>query len=166
MNEPRLWIEKLGLLPHPEGGFYREVYRSGDRIPPGCLPERFPGPRALATSIYYLLRGGEVSCFHRLRSDEVWNFYLGGRLTIAVIRPTGELEEIHLGAGLGAGERLQAIVPAGQWFGAWVADPDSFSLTGCTLSPGFEFEDFELGARAELLSLYPRHRSAILKLTR
>jgi uncharacterized protein len=166
MNEAKLWIERLELVPHQEGGYYREVYRSPDVISPSCLPPRFPGFRALATSIYYLLPGGQVSFFHRLRSDEIWNFCLGSRLTIAIIRPSAELEELNLGTDFEAGETLQAVVPAGQWFGASVAHPDSFSLTGCTLSPGFDFEDFELGARDELLSLYPQHRSAILKLTR
>jgi predicted cupin superfamily sugar epimerase len=166
MNEARLWIERLGLVPHQEGGYYREIYRSPDLISPSCLPPRFPDFRTLATSIYYLLPGGQVSFFHRLRSDEIWNFFLGSRLTLAVIRPSGKLEELNLGREFESGEVLQAVVPAGQWFGAFVAEPDSFSLAGCTLSPGFDFEDFELGARDELLRCYPQHRSLILKLTR
>ena len=89
MDEASLWIERLGLVPHREGGFYREVYRSADLVSPACLPPGFAGSRALATSIYYLLRAGQVSLFHRLRSDEIWNFHLGGRLTLAVIRPDG-----------------------------------------------------------------------------
>jgi uncharacterized protein len=166
MNEADLWIERLGLIPHREGGFYREVYRSADLISRAGLPARFPGARALATSIYYLLRGDQVSFFHRLRSDEIWCFGLGSRLTIAVIRPSGELQEINLGKDFDAGEALQCVVPAGQWFGASVVASDSFSLASCTLSPGFDFEDFELGARDQLLNLYPQHRATILKLTR
>jgi hypothetical protein len=166
MNEAALWIERLGLIPHREGGYYREVYRSTDLISPAGLPARFPGERALATSIYYLLRSEQVSLFHRLRSDEIWCFCLGSRLTIAVIRPSGELEEVNLGRDFEAGESLQSVVPAGRWFGASVAAPDSFSLVSCTLCPGFDGEDFELGAREQLLSLYPQHRSTILKLTR
>ena len=90
----------------------------------------------------------------------------GGRLTLAIIRPAGGLEEINLGQDFSAGEVLQAVIRAGQWFGAFVAEPDSFALAGCTLSPGFDFADFELAGRAELLGQYPQHRSTILKLAR
>ena len=166
MDEASRWIERLGLVPHQEGGFYREVYRSAGLVPPACLPPGFAGSRALATSIYYLLQNGQVSVFHRLRSDEIWNFHLGGRLIIAVLRPSGALEEVSLGADYSAGEVLQTVVPAGLWFGAWVADPDSFSLAGCTLSPGFDVDDFELASRDDLLLRYPRHRPTILRLTR
>ncbi len=166
MDEASLWIERLGLVPHREGGFYREAYRSADLISPACLPPGYAGSRALATLIYYLLRAGQVSLFHRLRSDEIWHFHLGGRLTLAVIRPTGALEEINLGANFPAREVLQAVVPAGQWFGAWVAESGAFSLAGCTLSPGFDGDDFELAARDDLLLRYPRHRPTILRLTR
>jgi predicted cupin superfamily sugar epimerase len=160
------WVARLGLVPHPEGGYYREVYRSDELIPPAGLPDRFPGPRPLATSIYYLLPGKEISAFHRLRSDEIWNFYHGSPLVIAVIRSRLEMTEIRLGADVAAGEVLQAVVPAGRWFGAFVLEPASFSVVGCTLAPGFDFADFELGRRDELLDLFPRHRSTILKLTR
>lgn len=166
MSEANGWIERLGLVPHQEGGYFREIYRSDNLISPACLPPRFTGFRALATSIYYLLPGGQVSLFHRLRSDEIWNFYLGSRLTMAVIRPAGGLEEINLGSDFSAGEVLQTVVPAGRWFGAYVADPGSFSLAGCTLSPGFDFADLQLAGRDELLRLYPQHRSTILRLTR
>ena len=165
MDEAGTWIERLGLVPHPEGGFFREIYRSADLISPACLP-RLSGPRCLATSIYYLLRGGQVSLFHRLRSDEVWHFYAGGGLTIAVIRPEGALEEIRLGPDRPAGEVFQAVVPAGRWFGAFVKGTAAFALAGCTLSPGFDHGDFELGRRADLLRQYPRHRAMILRLTR
>ena len=160
------WIARLGLTPHPEGGHYREVYRSAGLIPRACLPPGFGGPRALATSIYYLLRDDVVSLFHRLRSDEVWTFYQGSRLTLAVIRPDGALEEIVLGPHPEEGELLQAVIPAGQWFGAWVAGRGAFALAGCFLAPGFDTDDFELAGRRELLSLYPEHRAAILRLTR
>jgi len=160
------WIELLGLRPHPEGGFYREVYRSGETISPAGLPPRFPGPRSLATSIYYLLAADEISAVHRLRSDEIWNFYEGSPLVLVILRDPSEAEEIRLGRGAARGEVLQAVVPAGCWFGAYVLEPNSFSLVGCSLAPGFEFADFELGRRQELLSLFPRHRELIEKLTR
>jgi predicted cupin superfamily sugar epimerase len=160
------WVAKLGLAPHPEGGFFREIYRSDEVIPPAALPARFPGPRPFATSIYYLLRGDQISAFHRLRSDEIWNFYYGSPLVLAIIRSPLNVAEIRLGADFSAGEVRQAVVPAGVWFGAFVLDPGSFSLAGCTLAPGFDFADFELGRREVLLDLFPGHRSIILKLTR
>ncbi len=166
MNEAETWIERLGLVPHKEGGYFREVYRSDDLLPAGGLATQLPGSRALATAIYYLLPGGQVSFFHRLRSDEIWHFYAGSRLTLAVLGPTGELEEIRLGTDFSAGEMPMAVVRSGRWFGAHVADRGSFSLVGCTLSPGFDFADFELADRDELLRLYPGLRPTILKLTR
>lgn len=166
MNKAETWIERLRLVPHKEGGYFREVYRSDEILPAGALPPRFSGSRALATAIYYLLPGGQVSFFHRLRSDEIWHFYVGSRLTLVVLGPTGELEEIQLGRDSSAGEMPMAVVRSGRWFGACVADRGSFSLVGCTLSPGFDFADFELADRDELLRLNPRLRPTILKLTR
>ena len=160
------WIARLGLAPHPEGGHYREVYRSIELIPAAGLPAGFGGTRAFATSIYYLLRDEEVSLFHRLRSDELWSFHLGSRLTIAVIRPNGRLDEIRLGRHSEEGEVLQAVLPAGHWFGAWVGRPGAFALAGCFMSPGFDPADFELAGRRDLLGRYPGHRQVILRLTR
>jgi predicted cupin superfamily sugar epimerase len=159
-------VRDLGLNPHPEGGFYREVYRSTELVPLAGLPTRYPGPRAFATSIYFLLPSGDISAFHRLRSDEIWNFYQGSPLGLTVIRPSGELDEVRLGPNFAGGEVYQTVVPAGHWFGAFVTEPGSFSLAGCTVAPGFDFADFELGRRRDLLRSFPQHRAAIMKLTR
>ena len=165
-KDARYWIEKLKLEAHPEGGYFRQTYRSAVSIAKEALPQGFTGPRALATAIYFLLEGEDFSAFHRLRSDEMWHLYLGGPLVVQVIDQNGGYSEIHLGRELEAGEVLQAVVQAGCWFAARVRDPKSYALLGCTVSPGFDFDDFELPRRAELIQLYPRHRKVIEKLTR
>lgn len=163
--DARYWIQTLGLQPHPEGGHYRETYRSSQRLMGCCLNEH-AGPRVAATAIYYLLEGREFSALHRLRSDEMWHFYTGSPLRIYVIGETGELQQIVLGGNPERGETFQAVIPAGCWFGAVVDDPEGYALVGCTVAPGFEFEDFELGDRQRLLELYPQHRHIIEMLTR
>lgn len=163
--EAQRWIETLQLQPHPEGGYYRETYRSPQRLMGCCLHEH-EGPRVVATAIYFLLPGGEFSALHRLRSDEMWHFYAGSPLTLHLITPEGDLVQVRLGPNAQNGESFQAVVPAGCWFGATVDDPDGYALVGCTVAPGFEFEDFELGDRQQLLERYPQHREIIERLTR
>jgi uncharacterized protein len=160
------WIRTLELTGHPEGGFYREVYRSPERIAGAHLPGRFSGDRALSTAIYFLLRGCDQSALHRLRADEVWHFYGGSPLTLHMLTSTAEPSTVHLGPRPERGETFQAVVKAGSWFGATVDDPASFSLVGCTVAPGFGFEDFELGDRMALLGLYPQHRLLIERLAK
>ena len=160
------WIEKLGLAKHPEGGYFREVYRSSESIPKSGLPDRYDGPRAFSTGIFYLLPGTEISCFRRLRSDELLHFYEGGELGLFIIGPEGELREIRLGPDADVGHVRLAIVPSGCWFGAAVRDPESYALLGCTVAPGFDWTDFELGERGMLLALYPQHHAIIRMLTR
>lgn len=160
------WIDKLSLIAHPEGGYYRETYRSELSIAREALPPQFPGPRLVSTAIYFLLEGENFSAFHRLRSDELWHFYDGSPITVHVIEPDGSYSEIQLGNDPDAGDVLQAPVKAGRWFASRVGDPESFALAGCTVAPGFDFADFEMGNRAELVRLYPRHRSLIESLTR
>lgn len=155
------WVESLNLLPHPEGGFYQETYRCSETIKSNYLPERFEGERSYSTSIYFLLRGHECSHLHRLCSDEVWHFYDGVALNIYIIHPAGNLEIIRLGKNIESGEKLQAVVPAGVWFGAKPVIEDGYSLTGCTMAPGFDFNDFELGNRKELLTSYPHLKDLI-----
>jgi len=164
--KPEYWIQKLGLVPHPEGGFYREVYRAGESVAEEGLPRRFGGPRPFSTSIYFLLRSGDVSRFHRLKADEIWHFYEGGALLIHILGRGGEGRVIRLGRNPEAGEAFQAVVPAGVWFGAEVGSSDGFSLVGCTLAPGFEFADFELARRADLLAECPGHPEIISRLTK
>lgn len=160
------WIQKLNLNKHPEGGYFRETYRSKELISAEFLPERYNGDRCFSTSIYFLLESEDISAFHRIKSDEVWHFYYGSSITIFSIDPDGMLFKIKLGTDLENGELFQAHLKAGNWFGAKVTDPDSFALVGCTVAPGFEFKDFELGNRKTLLNLFPRHSEVIKLLTR
>jgi predicted cupin superfamily sugar epimerase len=160
------WVRALHLLPHPEGGHFAETYRSADQLPAGALGGRYAGPRACATAIYYLLRGAEFSALHRLRSDEMWHFHAGCGARITTIAPDGRLGEVRFGPDPAEGQALQVLIPAGTWFGVAVDDPASYVLAGCTVSPGFEYEDFELGNRAELTAAYPQHREVIERLTR
>jgi predicted cupin superfamily sugar epimerase len=162
----RYWIEKLQLDPHPEGGCFRQSYRSEVVIAREALPSEFAGKRAASTAIYFLLDGKSFSAFHRLRSDEVWHFYAGEPLLVHVIDPGGEYFRILLGHEPEAGQVLQAVVRAGCWFASHVADWNSFALVGCTVAPGFDFEDFEMGKREELVRIYPQHRELIERLTR
>ena len=160
------WIESLGLAPHPEGGYFRQTYRAEMTIAREALPAGFTGARAVSTAIYFLLEGENFSAFHRLRSDEVWHFYAGDPLVVHVIDPVGKYSSILLGRDLEAGQVLQAVVRAGCWFASHVADWKSWALVGCTVAPGFDFEDFEMGKREELVGRYPQHRGLIEPLTR
>jgi uncharacterized protein len=164
-NDAGYWIGKLQLIPHPEGGFYRQTYKSELTIGQAGLPSSFSSDRAASTAIYFLLAGENFSAFHRLRSDEVWHFYAGAPLVVHVISPSGEYSEVTLGNDPDAEQILQAVVPAGCWFASHVADWKSWALVGCTVAPGFEFEDFELAKRTELVRAYPQHRLLIERLT-
>jgi uncharacterized protein len=163
------WIEKLGLLAHPEGGYFRETYRAEEQI--AHLPDRFSpktlasAQRSFSTAIYFLLESDQFSAFHRIKSDEVWHFYTGSALTVYAIDPAGQLSEFRLGNQPDQAETWQAVVPAGWWFGSKVNAPDTFALVGCTVAPGFDFADFELAERSQLLHLYPQHRTLIEQLT-
>jgi len=160
------WIAALNLHPHPEGGHYRQVYRSREMLEPRGLPERFTSSKACSTAIYFLLKGDEVSAFHRIKSDELWHLYAGDPLDIHILHEDGELQTLTLGLDIAAGQRPFQAVPAGVWFGAMLPDPDSFALVGCTVAPGFDFEDFELAQRDVLLEHYPEHHTIIKHLTR
>jgi predicted cupin superfamily sugar epimerase len=165
-KDAKYWIEKLGLQAHPEGGYFRQTYSSDVVIARDALPEGFGGARAASTAIYFLLEGKNFSAFHRLRSDEVWHFYMGSPLVVEVIDPAGTRSSILLGGDPDAGQVFQAVVRAGFWFASHVADWKSWALVGCTVAPGFDFEDFEMGKRAELLARFPQHRKLIEQLTR
>lgn len=164
--DARYWIDNLHLNPHPEGGYYRETYRSEVVFPREALPSGFDGARAASTAIYFLIEGENFSAFHRLRSDELWHFYAGSPLLVHAINSAGAYWSVRLGNDPDAGEVLQAVVPAGNWFASHVADWKSWALVGCTVSPGFDFADFEIGSRAKLIELYPQHQGLILRLTR
>ena len=166
MADSTYWIKKLNLSPHPEGGFFRECYRSDETIPREALPHRYSDRRVFFTSIYYLLESHQISRLHRLKSDELWHFYTGSPLTIHVFKNDGNLyNSFILGPDPGNKHIYQQIIHRGNWFGASVNESDSFTLVGCVVAPGFEFDDFEKGNRDELLSKYPDYADIIERLT-
>ncbi|MFA9460759.1 cupin domain-containing protein [Thiohalorhabdus methylotrophus] len=159
------WIDKLGLTEHPEGGFFRETFRAPEGMDAVHLPDRYEGSRSYQTAIYFLLKSGRMSAFHRMESDELWFFHAGSAANIYCLHENGERADIRLGPDPEAGEALQAVVPRGTWFGAEVTEPDSFVLVSCTVAPGFEFDDFRLGSRAALKAQFPQHAELIERLT-
>jgi predicted cupin superfamily sugar epimerase len=161
-----MWIDALQLRKHPEGGWFRETYRSKELLSKAALPARFNGDRAFSTAIYFLLDGDDFSALHRIKQDEVWHFYDGSSLTIHVIESAGRHLAIKLGRDLQAAEVPQAVVEAGSFFGTVVNDTRSYALAGCTVAPGFDFADFEMPTREGLCQLYPQHRAIIERLTR
>ncbi len=158
------YIDHLQLKPHPEGGFYREIYRASESVAANALPQRFTGTRSFSTSIYYLLRQGEHSAFHRIKSDEGWHFYAGGTLLVHMIDNEGNYKCQKLGKNLEDGEVFQFVVPATVWFASEPAPENSFILGGCTVSPGFDFTDFEMADKKELLRSFPRHKEILERL--
>ncbi|MGE3802576.1 MAG: cupin domain-containing protein [Candidatus Kapaibacterium sp.] len=159
------WINKLSLIEHPEGGYFRETYRSEHSLHPDALPAGLSGGHQLATSIYFLITNDKPSHFHQLKSDELWHFHEGSSITVHTIDVEGEYRELKLGRNVEAGEDFQHIVPSHTWFGATVEEPGGFGLVSCTVVPGFEFSDFELGSRSELLREFPEHQQIIERLT-
>jgi len=160
------WIQALELRRHPEGGWFREIYRASETIPRTGLPSRFTGERQFSTAIYFLLDRGDFSALHRIKQDEIWHFYDGAPLTIHMIDADGRRSSTTLGRDVQAGETLVAVVKAGTLFGAVVTDVERYTLVGCTVAPGFDFADFEMPGRAELLERYPQHEELIKRLTR
>ncbi len=160
------WIEKLEMQKHPEGGYYKETYRSEGSIPAMGLPASYAGSRSFATGIYFLLDNDNFSALHRLKQDEMWHFYAGTSLAVHVIDSTGQYKMIRLGTNLDEGEVFQAVVPGGSYFGSEVIDKDSYALVGCTVSPGFDFRDFEMPSADALKELFPQHSELIQRLTR
>ncbi len=158
-------ILQLELSRHPEGGWYRETYRSTEKITANGLPERYDSARSFGTAIYFLLESGDFSSFHRLKSDEIWHFYSGATVHIYMISEDGSLSTLILGSKLEEGENFQAVIPANCWFAAEPAE-GVFSLVGCTVAPGFDFADFELADRFALTAAYPQHTSLIARMTR
>ena len=149
------WVEKLGLERHPEGGYYRETYRS---------PLQYEG-RNLSTHIYYLLPGNRYSRFHRLQFDEHWYFHFGASMRLYFLYDSGQVSEYHLGIHPEKGEQLSVLVPRGTIFGGEVTDQDSFTLVSCHMSPGFHFEDFEMFTQQQLVERFPHQKTLIQKLT-
>jgi predicted cupin superfamily sugar epimerase len=154
-------IARLDLRPHPEGGWYRETFRD----PRSVRADGFDGPRSASTAIYFLLAEGNFSALHRILSDEVWHHYAGGDVEVTALSPDGARRTLIVGHHA-PDASPQAVVPAGEWFGARVAKGGGWALVGCTVAPGFEFSDLELGQRAALTASFPAHAEIIAALTR
>jgi len=159
-------IQRYGLESHPEGGWYKQSYKSKEQIATEALPERFGASRVFSTAIYFLLEKGNFSAFHRIKSDECWHFYAGDPLLIYIIEQTGELKVISLGSDHESGQSFQYVVPANCWFASRPAPESEYCFVGCTVSPGFEFDDFELADASELSTIYPQHKPIIIELCR
>lgn len=153
-------VEQLQLLPHPEGGYYRETYRCEEEM---CATN-FEGERNICTAIYFLLEKENVSHFHKIKSDELWFFHEGNALEVVILDESG-VRTVILGKNIGAGESYQAVVPAGSWFGARMKENEGYALVSCTVAPGFDFKDFELAKRSELIKEYPQYESLIRQMT-
>ena len=165
MNTIESIIRQLDLKPHPEGGYFKETYRSSGIIQPNSLTPDYSGERHYSTCIYFLLTSERFSALHRIKQDEIWHFYRGSAIRLHMISEDGKHTEHIIGNHLENGEVPQLVVPGGYWFAAELINPDSYALVGCTVSPGFSFEDFELKSRSDLSKLFPHLESIISKLT-
>jgi predicted cupin superfamily sugar epimerase len=163
--DPELLIEKLGLEPHPEGGWYSETYRAAGYIPRAALPG-YTGDRSHATAIYYLLRDKERSALHRIASDEIFHFYAGDPVEMFQLGPDGRGQELIIGPRVDRGQRPQVVVPGGVWQGLTLVDGGRFALLGCTVAPGFDFADFEIADAGALAAAHPRWANRIQSLAR
>lgn len=164
MTKSNLIIKKLRLTSHPEGGYYLETYRSKQKMEEDSLRKHYKGSRNVSTAIYYLLEGRQVSHFHKLKSDEIWHFYKGSSAALHCLNVSG-YEKIIVGNNLSKGEVPQYVINAGTWFAAEVKNKKSYSLIGCTVAPGFNFVDFKLANRSELLRKFSEHKKLILRFT-
>lgn len=153
---PEYWIDKLNLIPHPEGGFFREVYRSEDKV---FIDKPYNSYRVYSTSIYFMLTKYSFSHFHKLASDETWHFYDGAAINLHLIDENGNYYTFSLG--LDDNSFPQYTIPKNTWFAAETTG--NYSLIGCTVAPGFEFDDFELANEDKLSIAFPQHNEIITK---
>lgn len=157
----------LNLVPLSiEGGYFAETYRSTETISPECLPDRYSGPRTVGTAIFYLLEPGTFSELHRVASDEIFHFYLGDPVEMLQLWPDGSGKRVLIGTDIESGMAPQVVVPHGVWQGARLIAGGKFALLGCTVSPGFDYADYERGSRNHLCEAYPEHIEMIHALTR
>jgi len=159
-------INQLNLQPHPEGGYYKETYRSVESIDKESLNDDFSGKRNYSTAIYFMLTSDSFSAFHRINQDEIWHFYKGTPIKLHIISSRGIYSNVIIGNDIDKGQLPQYTVPGKDWFAAELMDKNSYALVGCTVAPGFDFEDFELPSRKHLISKFPEHESIIAQLTR
>ena len=165
MDRIKELINSLELTKHPEGGFYKETYRSEGKIQQSVLSDKFSGDRNYSTGIYFLLTSDNFSAFHRIKQDEMWHFYEGSPLVVHMIDPQGNYSFQKIGLALEDEQVPQYVVPKGIWFASEVLDSDSYSFVGCTVSPGFDFDDFELADKKLLSDEFPKHLQIIDRLT-
>lgn len=158
MNNKEFWIEKLELIPHPEGGYFKQVAQSLN-----TLTTKDNRERQQYTSIYFLLDAKNPSRFHRLKDDELWFFHGGTSLQVHEITSSGEYKLHKLGFNFKKGERLQVLIPGGSIFASSVESKNVYGLVSCVVVPGFDFQDFELFTQDELISQYPKHKEVIKK---
>lgn len=152
-------VEQFKLEAHPEGGWFKELYRATDTL------STTQGERNLLTSIYFLLTSNNASNFHKIESDEIWYYHEGSSLTVHTLTEDGVYKALKVGMNLEKGEQPQVLVPKGLIFGSTVTDPNSYSLVSCAVAPGFDFQDFKLYSEEELLARFPDHKEIIKRLT-
>ncbi|WP_420601089.1 cupin domain-containing protein [Flagellimonas sp.] len=165
MSEIDFLIEKFNLALHPEGGYFKESYRSTEKIEQRALPKNYQGDRNHSTCIYFLLTSNTFSAFHKINQDEIWHFYAGSPLKLYIISDSGKYSEHIIGNNFSAGQVPQFVVPGGHWFAAKTIDANGYSFVGCTVAPGFDFADFVLPERMTLIEKFPQHEAVITMLT-
>lgn len=159
-------IEMLDLQPHPEGGFFKETYRSNETIHNAHLTGDYKGDRHYSTAIFFMLTSDMFSAFHRIEQDELWHFHQGSAIELHTISESGEHTKHIIGNDIANGEKPQLVVPGKYWFAAKVIQQNAHSLVSCTVAPGFDFRDFVLPSRLELVNLFPQHELVIQEFTR
>lgn len=158
-------VKQLSLQPHPEGGWYRETYRSEESIPQDSLPERYSASRSISTCIYYLLDATTFSTMHLVQSDEIYHFYSGSPLELLLLLPDGTSRIEIIGNDIAAGHHPQFVIHRGWWQGSRVRPGGEYALIGATVAPGFDFADFAVGSRDELTTRWPDAADMIAELT-
>ncbi|XP_041349735.1 uncharacterized protein LOC121369008 [Gigantopelta aegis] len=164
-SRPEQLIAHHNMIPHPQGGYCCELYRSQDTVSQEDMSFRYSGDRSVSSSFYYLLVNEQVAKLHRLKSPGIWHFYEGSPLIIHEFVPNGDYKMHTLGPDVAKDETFQAVLPRCSWVGACLKDPKSHTLVGCTISPGYELDDFQLANRQDVLEKFPRYQKIIELLT-
>lgn len=159
-------VKILDLKQHPEGGFYKETYRSVGTIKNDHLEGNYEGDRHFSTAIYFMLTEEMFSAFHKIEQDELWHFHLGSTIELHTISPEGNHKTHLISNNFENGHKPQLVVPGGYWFAAKILGPEDYALVSCTVAPGFDFRDFVLPSREELTQLFPKHKTIIDSFTR
>ncbi len=155
----------MKILPE-EGGYYSETHRSMHNLNISSLPDEYNSERTLSTAIYYMLTPDTKSLLHRLPTEEIYHFYLGDPVLMLHLYPEGASSTVILGQDINQRQSVQLRVPKGVWQGSYLLEGGKFALMGTTMSPGFDFADYEMGGRVELTKLYPSQKDLIIKLTK